>query len=285
MKTKISVRYFNNVSIRAKYDEKDNQWLYSATDIVKAITNSKEPRKYWNAFKRRNKEIEVYCKQTKLTAADGKAYLTDILDEDGVSFLLMNVRGYNKLEMSKWIKGLANPIDEKSRIRAYELFENGLLDFIEVGTFKGLQKIHSYLFDGLYDFAGVIRDKNISKNGFIFANCSLLPEILKRIDNMSEKTFDEIIDKYIEMNVAHPFMEGNGRATRIWLDQILKKNLGKIVDWSKIDKKKYLSAMEESPLHDEKIKKLIFSALTDEINSKETFMKGIDYSYYYEEIE
>ncbi|MCM1196782.1 MAG: Fic family protein [Roseburia sp.] len=189
-----------------------------------------------------------------------------------------------KIDFSKWIKGLASPLDEQSRARAYELFDNGLLDTIEVGTTRGLQQIHSYLFSGLYDFAGKIRSQNISKGGFTFANSMCLSEILKTIDEMPQTDFDSIVDKYIEMNIAHPFMEGNGRATRIWLDLILKNQLHKSIDWSKIDKKEYLNAMEESPLNDKEIKDLLKKALTEDIESHEFFMKGIDYSYYYEEI-
>ncbi|MCM1130157.1 MAG: Fic family protein [Anaeroplasma bactoclasticum] len=188
------------------------------------------------------------------------------------------------MDFSKWIKGLASPLDEQSRARAYELFDNGLLDTIEVGTTRGLQQIHSYLFSGLYDFAGKIRSQNISKGGFTFANSMCLSEILKTIDEMPQTDFDSIVDKYIEMNIAHPFMEGNGRATRIWLDLILKNQLHKSIDWSKIDKKEYLNAMEESPLNDKEIKDLLKKALTEDIESHEFFMKGIDYSYYYEEI-
>lgn len=156
---------------------------------------------------------------------------------------------------------------------------------MESGTVKTLQMIHSYLFDGLYDFAGRIRTKKISKGGFIFANAKFLNKTLKDIEKMPQDTLDEIIEKYIEMNIAHPFMEGNGRATRIWLDMMLKDELSKCVDWSKIDKSEYLNAMELSPANDKVIKKLIRSALTVDIDDREIFMKGIDYSYYYEEID
>jgi cell filamentation protein len=158
-----------------------------------------------------------------------------------------------------------------------------LLDTIEVGTVKGLQQIHGYLFGGLYDFAGQIRELNIAKGDFRFAPVQFLDNTLKTIENMPESTFDEIVDKYVEMNVAHPFMEGNGRSTRIWLDLILKKNLKLCVDWSKINKKDYLDAMRESTMDTGRIKALLKSALTDKINDREVFMKGVDYSYYYEQ--
>jgi cell filamentation protein len=158
-----------------------------------------------------------------------------------------------------------------------------LLDTIEVGTIKGLQQIHAYLFGGLYDFAGQIRTLNIAKSGFQFAMARFLPKTLKSIEHMPEDTFDEIADKYVEMNVAHPFMEGNGRSIRVWLDLILKKNLKLCVDWSLVDKKDYLAAMEKSVASSTQIKALIQAALTDKITDREVFMKGVDYSYYYEQ--
>ena len=188
-------------------------------------------------------------------------------------------------ENSKWWFSVPDSLDAKSKTKAYALFESSLLDSIEVGTVNGLKQIHGYLFGGLYDFAGKIRTVNISKGGFKFAAAEFLPETLDQIEKMSEDSFDQIIDKYVEMNVAHPFREGNGRTTRIWLDLILKRSLKKCVDWSQINKKDYLKAMEQSVMDSTKIKRLIQNALTDKINDREMFMKGIDYSYYYEEAE
>ncbi len=173
-------------------------------------------------------------------------------------------------------------IDEKSKQKAYEIFDSGEINRIEVGTTKGLQQIHKRLFDGLYDFAGEIRTKNISKGNFRFASCLYLSECLAKIEAMPENTVDEIIAKYVEMNIAHPFLEGNGRSGRIWLDLILKKNLRKCVDWSSVDKRAYLSAMERSPINDLEIRTLLSNALTDEIDSREVYMKGVEQSYYYE---
>ena len=172
-------------------------------------------------------------------------------------------------------------LDKKSLENAKGLFSSKQIDNIEVGTVKGLQQIHKYLFDNLYDFAGIIRKENISKGNFRFANVLYLEDILKKIETMGESTLDEIIDKYVEMNIAHPFLEGNGRSTRIWLDLILKKNLNKIVDWNNIDKKLYLQAMERSPINTLEIKTLIQNNLIDDL-SLESFFKGIDASYYYE---
>ena len=173
-------------------------------------------------------------------------------------------------------------IDAQSLKQAHALFESGDIDRIEVGTVAGLCEIHRYLFGGLYDFAGKIRTLNIAKGGFRFANCLYLGAILPVIEQMPETTFEEIIAKYVEMNIAHPFREGNGRSMRIWLDLMLKNGIGQVVDWSKVDKEDYLLAMERSPIKDVEIKVLLKAALTDEINSREVYMKGIDHSYYYE---
>ena len=170
-----------------------------------------------------------------------------------------------------------------SKKRAIELYDTGKIDEFEVGTTEGLKQIHRYLFQDVFDFAGKIRDVDLSKGNFRFAPAIYLEDTLKTIDNLPENTFDEIVKKYVEMNVAHPFREGHGRATRIWLDQILKKRLGKCVDWSKIGKEEYLSAMERSPINDLEIKTLLESALTSDINDREVYMKGIQSSYEYEE--
>jgi len=175
----------------------------------------------------------------------------------------------------------ARTIDEQSKEKAYLLFDSGAIDTIEVGTTAGLCQIHKYLFDGLFEFAGKIWDKNISKGYFRFASALYLDESLKKIEQMPETTFEEIIAKYVEMNVAHPFMEGNGRSGRIWLDLMLKKSLKKCVDWSQIGKRVYLSAMERSPVNDIEIRELLRAALTEKLD-REIYMKGIDQSYYYE---
>ena len=187
----------------------------------------------------------------------------------------------NKLGINNPIE-LANIEEKITKKKALQLFENGMLDSFEVGTFKGLSQIHKFLFEDIYEFAGKIRTENISKSNFRFASAMYLEEALKKIDIMPQSNFDEIIEKYIEMNIAHPFREGNGRSTRIWLDMILKKEIGKVIDWSKIDKEDYLLAMERSPVKNTEIKFLIRDALTDKINDREVYMKGIDASYRYE---
>ena len=173
-------------------------------------------------------------------------------------------------------------IDEKSMQKAFQLFESGDIERMEIGTTKGLQQIHKYIFGGLYDFAGKIRDKNISKGGFRFANALYLNEILPKIEQMPENTFEEIIAKYVEMNIAHPFMEGNGRTMRIWLDLILKKRLNKVINWQFVDKTLYLQAMERSPINDLEIRFLLKENLTSETENREIIFKGIEQSYYYE---
>lgn len=177
---------------------------------------------------------------------------------------------------------LARAEERISKKKAIEMFEKDFFDQLLPGTFKSLSEIHRYLFDEIYDFAGTVRDVNISKGNFRFAPVMYLKEALKNIEKMPQSTFDEIIEKYVEMNVAHPFREGNGRSTRIWLDLILKKELGYVVDWSKVDKDDYLLAMERSPVKDIEIKYILRKALTDRIDDREIYMKGIDHSYYYE---
>mgnify|MGYP000893334292 CR=1 FL=1 len=174
-------------------------------------------------------------------------------------------------------------VEEKiSKTKALELFEKGLLDTFEVGTFTGLAQIHTYLFDEIYDFAGQVRKVNLAKGGFRFASVMYLKTALENVSKMPQSNFDEIVEKYVEMNVAHPFREGNGRSTRIWLDAIFKKEIGRVVDWSKVDKEDYLLAMERSPVKDVEIKFLLKNALTNQINDREVYMKGIDASYHYE---
>ena len=187
----------------------------------------------------------------------------------------------NKLGITDLIE-LAKEEERITKLKAIKLFESGELNKFEVGTFAGLAQIHRYLFEDIYEFAGKIRTENISKSNFRFASVMYLEDALKQIDKMSQSNFDEIIEKYVEMNIAHPFREGNGRSTRIWLDMILKKELGKVIDWSKVDKDDYLLAMERSPIKNIEIKFLLKEALTDKIDDREVYMKGIDASYNYE---
>lgn len=187
----------------------------------------------------------------------------------------------NKLGITSDVD-LAKEEEKITKIKAIELYDSGLINECEVGTYKGLSKIHEYLFSDIYNFAGKVRKDNIAKGNFRFASALYLEDILTKIDNMPESNFDEIIKKYIEMNIAHPFREGNGRSTRIWLDMILKKELGKVIDWKQISKEDYLLAMERSPVKDTEIMLLLKNALTDKINDRDVYMKGIDTSYKYE---
>ena len=284
--SKISIRFFNDREVRAAWDDDSAQWLFSVSDIVGVLTESTDPRKYWSVLKSRLKqkhpELTTRCSQLKMTAADGKRYLTDCMSQQDILALVEFIPSRHAVPFIKWLTYSEDTIDGKSRSKAYTLFESGLLASLEPGTVKCLQQIHAYIFGGLYDFAGQIRSKNISKGGFTFANALHFPTILPTIERMPESSFGEIIDKYVEMNVAHPFMEGNGRSTRIWLDLMLKRALKKCVDWSKVDKKAYLDAMRKSVVDSAPLKALLEPALTDKINDREMFMKGIDYSYYYE---
>lgn len=274
-----------NKKVRAIWDEENSKWWYSTVDIVSVVTDSNNPRIYWNALKRRHPEMNAFCRQLKIYADDNKQYLSDAINENGIRKLRFIIRSSINPEFESWINGSLDPLDEQSKRKAYQLYKTNLINEDEVGKTISLQKIHAYLFEGLYDFAGKIRTKTISKGGFVFANGDFLPETLLQIDKMPQSTFNEIVEKYIEMNIAHPFMEGNGRATRIWLDLIFIKELKQCINWAKIDKNDYFNAMKDSPVSDIKIKTLLKAALSDEIDNRELFMKGIDTSYYYEEIE
>ena len=286
--SKMSIRFYNNKEVRAVWDDENRGWWFAAVDIVAAIndeTDNSKSRKYWNTLKSRHSELSTNCRQLKMTADDGKRYLTDSVSQETISKIALAISGKKAANFLEWFEYSDKTIDGQSQKKAYELFDSSIYDKVEIGTVKGLQQIHAFIFGGLYDFAGKIRTKNIAKDNFQFAPVQFLNQTLSNIENMPETSFDEIIDKYIEMNIAHPFMEGNGRATRIWLDLILKKNLKKCVDWSKIEKSDYLNAMRKSTVDGSEIKRLIFSALTDKINDREMFMKGIDYSYYYEQVD
>ena len=292
MNNKKSIRFFNDREVRAVWDDEHSKWYFSATDVVRAINNEPDytkSRNYWKYLKGKlSKEGIQLVSDTnhfKFEAPDGKLRKADVLDAEGVQLLAKNYPNNRASAFLDWFTYSDNTIDGQSRKKAYDLFESGLLKSLEPGSIKCLQQIHAYLFGGLYDFAGQIRTKNISKGGFTFANALHFPAILSDIEKMPETTFDEIVSKYVEMNVAHPFMEGNGRSTRIWLDLIFKHSLKKCVDWSKINKNDYLQAMRKSPVDDSEIRYLLRNALTDKINDREMFMKGIDYSYYYEQEE
>lgn len=287
---KISIRFFNDREVRAVWDEQNAKWWFNVIDVV-AILNEQDDyikaNNYWRWLKRKlkseNNQLVSATHGFKFVAADGKKRLSDTLDSVGVIELAKNFPNTSAMKFLDWFLYSDNSIDGQSKKKAYTLFENNLINEIQVGTSKGLQQIHAYLFGGLYDFAGQIRQKNISKGGFQFAASHFLGETLKQIETMPETTVDEIVNKYVEMNLAHPFMEGNGRSTRIWLDLMLKKRLKKCVDWSKISKRDYMNAMMQSPTKSSVVKNLLKKALTTKINDREMFMKGIDYSYYYEE--
>ena len=288
--SKKSIRFFNDREVRAVWDDENSCWWFSATDVVRAINDEPDYTKagnYWRWLKRKLAQDGIQLVSAthgfKFEAPDGKQRKADVLNSEGVILLAKHYPNNRASKFLDWFTYSDNTIDGQSRKKAYTLFESGLLNSLEPGSMKCLQQIHAYLFGGLYDFAGQIRNKNISKGGFTFANCLHFPTIIPTIERMPETTLDEIADKYVEMNVVHPFMEGNGRSTRIWLDLVLRHSLKLCVDWSQIDKNEYLTAMRESVVDSTHIKSLLKGALTDKINDREMFMKGIDYSYYYEE--
>lgn len=287
---KKSIRFFNDREVRAVWDDERNCWWFSATDIVRAINDEPEYVKaanYWRWLKRKLSQSGIQfvsgTHKLKIAAADGKKYNSDALLAEDILILAKHYPNNRAAAFLDWFTYSDNTLDGQSRKKAYQLYESGLLRRLEPGSLKCLQQIHAYIFGGLYDFAGQIRTKNLSKGGFTFANCLHFPGTLQVIERMPEASFDEIMDKYVEMKVAHPFMEGNGRSTRIWLDLMLKRSLKLCVDWSQIYKNEYLAAMRQSVSDSSHIKQLVKSALTTKIDDREMFMKGIDYSYYYEQ--
>jgi cell filamentation protein len=287
---KISIRFFDDREVRAVWDDENSKWWFSVLDIVGVLNEEADytkVRNYWKylkaKLKKENNQLVSVTTQLKLMAADGKKYNTDMLDSDGVLSLSKSFPNNKATKFLDWFLYSDASIDGQSKKKAYTLFESNLINEFEVGTSKGLQQIHAYLFGGLYDFAGQIREKSISKGGYRFVYSQHLISTLQQIDAMPQSTLEEIIVKYAEMNKAHPFMEGNGRSTRMWLDMILKKHLKKCVDWSKIKKENYMNAMIISTVDSSVLMQLIKTALTAKINDREMFMKGIDYSYYYEE--
>ena len=288
--TKKSIRFYKDHEVRAVWDDAQNKWWFSVLDVVGAINEQddyQKTRNYWKYLKaklrKENSELVSATTQLKFRAADGKLYNTDSLDAEGIANLAKAIHNDSAMTFLDWFVYSDNTIDGQSKKKAYTLMESGLLETMKPGTVKCLQQIHAFLFGGLYDFAGKIRTKTISKGNTIFCLAEHLHQFLQNVEGMPDTTFDEIVDKYVEMNMAHPFMEGNGRSTRIWLDLMLKKRLGLCVDWSKIGKRDYLNAMIESEMNSDKIRGLLRQALTDKIDDRETFMKGIDYSYYYEQ--
>lgn len=287
---KLSFRFYKDHEVRAVWNDDVQQWYFSVLDVIGAINEQDDyakTRNYWkylkNKLKKEGNEVVSVTNQLKLLAPDGKKRLTDTLDVKGIEELAKNIHNAKAMEFLDWLTYSENTLDGKSRQKAYELWESGMLDTIEVGTIKGLQQIHAYIFGGLYEFAGQVRQKTISKGGFTFCLAQYLPQQLQIIERMDETSIDAVFDKYVEMNVAHPFMEGNGRSTRIWLDMILKARFARCIDWSQINKNDYLDAMTMSVADSTRIKQLLLGALTDKIDDREMFMKGIDYSYYYEE--
>ncbi len=290
--SKISIRFYKDHKVRAIWDEEHSKWWFSAIDVIRAINDESDYVKagnYWRWLKKKlttdGVQLVSVTHGFKFEAPDGKKRTADALDNECVQTLAKFYPNNRANAFLDWFTYSDNTIDGQSRKKAYTLWESNLVADKDVGKVKSLQQIHAYLFGGLYDFAGKIRTKTIAKGNTLFCLAEHLHNYLKIVEEMPETTFDEIVDKYVEMNAAHPFMEGNGRSTRIWLDLIFKKRMKMCVDWSKIDKKEYLDAMIASHTNSSRIRALLKDALTDKINDRETFMKGIDYSYYYEQEE
>ena len=288
--SKISIRFFNDREVRAIWDEANSKWWFSAIDIIRAINKEDDYVKagnYWRWLKKKlttdGVQLVSVTHEFKFEAPDGKKRVADALDNECVEILAKHYPNNRANAFLDWFTYSDNTIDGQSKKKAYTFMESNIIADGDIGTVKALRQIHAYIFGGLYDFAGQIRTKTISKGGFTFCLAEYLPHELQKIESMPEDTLDQIVAKYVEMNVAHPFMEGNGRSTRIWLDLILKKRLHRCIDWSKINKKDYLQAMQSSVVDTSPIHSLLSSAITDKINDRETFMKGIDYSYYYEQ--
>ena len=288
--SKISIRFYNDREVRAAWDDENSKWWFSAIDIVRAINNEPDYVKagnYWRWLKRKlaNDGIELVSvtHEFKFQAPDGKKRTADAIDNNCVEIVAKNYPNNRAIAFLDWFTYSDSTVDGQSKKKAYALWESGLMESVEIGTTRGLQQIHAYLFGGLYEFAGQIRNVTISKGNTVFCLAEYLHGVLKDIDRMPDDTFDEIVAKYVEMNMAHPFMEGNGRSTRLWLDLLMKHRIGRCVDWSRIAKQDYLNAMIVSATDPERLRTLLGDALTERIDDREIFLKGIDYSYYYEQ--
>lgn len=290
MSSKRSIRFYNDHKVRAVWSEEENKWYFSAIDIIRAINAEEDYLKasnYWRWLKKKLIAADIQLvsgtHEFKFEAPDGKLRKADVLDFEAVERLAKHYPNTRAVPFLDWFTFSDNSIDGQSRKKAYTLFESGILDDMQPGSIQSLQQIHAYLFGGLYDFAGQIRTKTIWKDGTLFCRAEYLRYNLEQIEQMPQTTFDEIVSKYVEMNIAHPFMEGNGRSTRLWLDLIFKSSIKQCVDWSRIEKKAYLQAMRQSTTDSADIRALLCGAMTDQIHDREIFMKGIDYSYYYEQ--
>lgn len=257
---KVSIRFFNDREVRAVWNEVNAKWWFSVLDVVGVLNDQDDytkNRNYWKYLKgklrREGNQLVSATNQLKLLAADGKRYLTDMLDYNGIRALVESFPNARGMRFVEWFVGGADTLDERSRAKAHALFESGMLAGIEVGTVQGLQQIHAYLFGGLYDSAGQIRTVNIAKGGIQFAMAQFLPATLRAVERMPETDFEAIVDKYVVMNLAHPFREGNGRTTRIWLDPMPKRSLSRCIAWSQVNKYQYLEAMARSVADTESI--------------------------------
>ncbi len=277
-----SLRFFEDVKVRGIWNEEDSKWWFYAVDIVEALTKCEKPRVRWGQLKRTVPAITHHCKPIKIKE-NGKTLTTELINPSGVNGLMVLLATPYREDFVYWFSNIDRSLSELSKQQAYELFESGAVWNYEVGTAAGLKLIHAYLFGGLLDDAGEIRTEDLVKGGYLFAMHENLKKLLIQNDKMPERTFEEIAAKYVRMNLIHPFKQGNGRSMRIWLDLMLKKNLGQCVDWSRVDKRAYLAAMKKSSSDPEDAYALLKEALTDKFEDPEFFLRGIDYSYYFDE--
>ena len=273
------VRYKNDRPIRFAWDDDTEKWWMCATDAAKALTDTSNPRVYWATVKRRNPDLFANCKQLKFIAADGKMYNMDVIDNARLDALNAVVHSTRRDEFLKYLASVESSDDKKVRERAYELFNDETSGAFDVGNVRGLQQLHSFLFEGIIEDAGQIRTDETDNITTVYTSLKFLPKTLDRIDRMTERSLNEIISKYVEMNTAHPFMSGNGRSIRLWFDMIIKKRLQRRIDWTRINTREFIKATDEGAIEETTLLRLVKEALTDRLDDRNFYKRCIDSSF------